>query len=182
MDIQEFARLFPEKMKELTDFINGDAIKDILGTEAIKHFQGSFDNEGFTDETLDPWQDVKRRDPNSPWYGHDGFESTKEERDARKEKNPDLIGKFSEERSTAKILSGKTRELRNGIYYDHTDLGVKIISPTPYGRVHQFGLLAKVYGKASFQMTPRPFMGQSVLLKNNIEDKIIREFTKIMKG
>jgi phage gpG-like protein len=164
MDIQEFARLFPEKMKEVAAFAEGEDIKDILGTEAVNHFQRSFDNEGFTDKTLDPWQDVKRRDPDSPWYGHSG-----------------QTGNFSQARTAAKVLTGETRELRNGISYVHTDKGVRVTSPTSYGRVHQFGLAAKVYGKASFQMTPRPFMGKSVLLKNNIEDKIKREFIKILK-
>ncbi|MFV0341019.1 MAG: phage virion morphogenesis protein [Parachlamydiaceae bacterium] len=164
MDINEYNRLFKAKMQEIKAFVEGDDIKDILGVEAVNHFQGSFDNEGFTDKTTEPWQDVKRRDDKSEWYGHSG-----------------QTGKFSQARTTAKILTGETRELRNSIFYVHTDSGVKVTSPTAYGRVHQFGLLAKVYGGKSFQMTPRPFMGKSVLLKNNIEDKIKREFIKILK-
>lgn len=164
MDINEYSRRFREKMQEIQAFIEGDDIKDIIGVEAVNHFQGSFDNEGFTDKTLQPWQDVKRRDDKSEWYGHSG-----------------QTGKFSQARTTAKILTGETRELRNAISYVHTDSGVKVTSPTAYGRVQQFGLLAKVYGGKSFQMTPRPFMGKSVLLKNNIEDKIKKELIKILK-
>lgn len=72
MNIEEFARRFPQKIEELKQFAASDDIKDIVGKEAVDHFKESFQNEGFTDETLNPWKDVKRRDPASPWYGHSG--------------------------------------------------------------------------------------------------------------
>lgn len=164
MDINEGNRLFQEKMRKLKEFAESDNIKDMAGREAVEHFQESFINEGFTDESLDPWKDVERRDPKSPWYGHSG-----------------QSGKFSEARTAAKILTGETGDLLKGLSYVHTDTGVRITSSTPYGRVHQFGLAAKIYGKKTFLMTARPFMGKSVVLKNNIEDKIRREFIKILK-
>lgn len=163
MDIQEFAQQFPQKMKELTDFIEGDDIKDIMGTEAVNHFKGSFENEGFTDEVLNPWQDVERRDPDSSWYGHSG-----------------QTGKYSNARTTAKILTGETRELRESISYKKTSLGARITNSTPYAAVHQFGLQAKIYGKKVFQMIARPIMGPSKVLKQNIEDKIYRQIKKII--
>ena len=165
MNIEEANRIIRERMQKIKDFIDGNDIKDIMGVEAVNHFQGSFDNEGFTDKTVQPWEDVERRDSDSPWYGHSG-----------------QTGNFSQARTTAKILTGETRELRNSIFYTPTGTGVRITSPTGYGRVHQFGLPAKIYGKTTFQMTPRPFMGKSVLLKKNIEGKIKREFIKILKG
>ncbi len=70
MTIKEFAARFPQKMEQLKAFTSGDDIKDILGNEAVNHYKESFQNEGFTDEVLNPWKDVKRRDPSSPWYGH----------------------------------------------------------------------------------------------------------------
>lgn len=164
MDLQEFARLFPQKMKELQAFVESDDIKDIAGVEAVNHFKSSFDNQGFTDKTLEPWEDVKRRDQDNQWYGHSG-----------------QTGKFSQARTSAKILSGETGELADGIYYRYTDTGVRITSPTAYGRVHQFGMQAMIYGKKAFQMIARPFMGKSVLLKTNIENKIKREIIKIIK-
>ncbi|MGI6046771.1 MAG: MFS transporter [Petrimonas sp.] len=50
MNIKEFAALFPKKMEQLKAFAGGDDVKDILGTEAVKHYEESFQNEGFTDE------------------------------------------------------------------------------------------------------------------------------------
>ncbi|MCX7861619.1 MAG: hypothetical protein N2449_01330 [Bacteroidales bacterium] len=41
----------------------------ILGTEAVKHFQQSFYDEGFTDGHLTKWKPSKRKDSNSLWYG-----------------------------------------------------------------------------------------------------------------
>lgn len=54
MKIEDFAKQFPQKLQELTDYVNSEEIKDIIGVEAVNHFKGSFDNEGFTDETLNP--------------------------------------------------------------------------------------------------------------------------------
>lgn len=163
--IEQWQEALERKFDQMLDFVQGDDIKDIVGVEGVNHFKGSFDNEGFTDKTLEKWQDVKRRDKSSGWYGHSG-----------------QTGKFSQSRTTAKILSGETKELRDSIYYVPTEKGARIISPTEYGAVHQFGKLAKIYGKKSFQMPARPFMGRSVLLKANIEDKIRRELIKILKG
>lgn len=165
MNIQDFARLFPEKIEKLKRFATGDDIKDIVGTEAVNHYKESFQNEGFTDETLNPWKDVKRRNPASPWYGHSG-----------------QTGKFSAARTNAKILTGETRDLQNSITYTHIPGGARISSDKPYASVHQFGGLAKIYGKKEFQMTPRPFIGKSAVMIKNINAKIKREFRRILKG
>lgn len=161
--MNEANRIIQQKMQELQDFAKSDDIKDIAGVEAVNHFKSSFDNQGFTDKTLEPWEDVKRRDEESEWYGHSG-----------------QTGKFSQARTTAKILSGETGELADGIYYKYTDRGVRVTSPTAYGRVHQFGMQAMIYGKKAFQMIARPFMGRSEVAIANIKDKIKREFVKIL--
>lgn len=163
MDIKQFLDRFPEKLKQLQEFVHSTQIKDIAGVEAVKHFKSNFDNEGFTDEHLDPWKDVKRRDPNSSWYGHSG-----------------QTGKFSKERTTAPILTGETRELRNAIRYKYLPNGVRVLNEKPYARIHQEGGTAYIYGKKPFTMTARPFIGKSVVLTNNIKDKIKRELIKIV--
>ena len=165
MDISEFAKLFPQKMDEINQYIEGDEIRDMFGVEAVNHFKQSFLNEGFTDETLEKWPDVVRRDPASPWYGHSG-----------------QTGEFSKARTAAKVLSGETRELANAISYVRTPEGAKITNDKPYASVHQFGLPAKIYGKKSFVMKPRPFIGKSVVLKNKIEDNVQNRFIEILKG
>lgn len=164
MDLSEFARKFPQKMQKLRDFVEGDDIKDIMGTEAVNHFNESFQNEGFTDETLTPWEDVKRRDKDSPWHGHSS-----------------QTGKFSAARTAAKILSGETGLLAASNYFVKTVNGVKILNDAPYASVHQFGKQAFVYGKKEFTMTARPFFGKSVKMVGNIKSKIKKEITNIIK-
>lgn len=163
MNIHEFAQRFPEKMKKVTEFIDNDA-KDIIGTEAIEHFRESFTNEGFTDENLEKWANVERRDPNSPWYGHSG-----------------QTGKFSAARTTAKILTGETGELQNAFSYTHTEQGVRVINDKPYAGVHQFGLNAKIYGKKIFKMIARPFVGKSKVMIRKINKELKTEIINLIK-
>ncbi len=164
MDISEFAKRFPEKLKQVQEFVKNDA-KDILGTEAVEHFRESFKNEGFTDEQLEPWAEVERRKPLSPWYGHSG-----------------QTGKFSAARTTAKILTGETNELQNAFKYVHTEAGVKVINDKPYAGVHQFGLNAYIYGKKQFKMIARPFVGRSKVMVRNINAELKSRIIEIFKS
>lgn len=164
MDIHEFNRRFADKMERIKDFSNGDEIKDIIGVEAVNHYKESFTNQGFTDKVINPWQDVKRRDKNSPWYGHSG-----------------QTGKFSAARTTAPVLSGETRELMNAITYIKIDRGARISNDKPYASVHNYGGRAKIYGKKEFQMPQRQFIGRSAVMITNINAKIKREFTRILR-
>ncbi len=163
MNIDIFIEKFDNTLEEIKQFVEGEDIKIILGREAINHFQASFDNEGFTDKTLHKWREVKRRLPNSPWHGHSG-----------------QTGKFSPAHTTAKILNGQNKELRNAFSYESIEQGVKIINTKPYAAVHQYGLPAKIYGKKTFQMPARPFVGNSEILTSNINGKIKREFKRIL--
>lgn len=165
MDIKDFAKRFPEKMRKVREFTNGDAIKDILGVEAVNHFKQSFANEGFTDEVLNPWKDVKRRDPQSKWYGHSG-----------------QTGKKSTERMSAKILTGETRELQNAITYRRIENGVRVSNEKPYASVHNYGGRAKIYGKKEFQMPKRQFIGPSAIMVTAIKAKIKKEFVRILNS
>lgn len=165
MNLREFSRLFPDKMKQLKDFVEGDDIKDIIGTEAVNHFNESFANEGFTDDTLEPWEDVERRDPDSPWYGHSSQNG----------------GRFSPARAAAKILSGETGLLAKSNYFIKTVNGVKILNDAPYAAVHQYGGQAFVYRKKEFTMKARPFFGQSKKLVENINNKIKSQIINIVK-
>ena len=46
--------------REFQDWFNR-TLPHLVGAKAVKHFKDSFQNEGFTDEVLVKWQDVKRR-------------------------------------------------------------------------------------------------------------------------
>lgn len=163
MDIADFSTQFTGQMKKLDEFIQGDDLKTIMGVEGVNHFKESFQNEGFTDESLEKWPEVQRRREESPWYGHSG-----------------QTGKFSGARTTAKILSGETKELQNSISYSYIEGGVRISDAAPYASVHNFGEGANVYGRKSFIMKKRQFMGESKVLRENIENKIVKEIKNIL--
>ena len=92
MDIRDFAKRFPRRMDAVRDYLEGEGVKMDIGRIAIEHTEENFRLEGYVDEVLNPWREVKRRDPSSPWYGHSG-----------------QTGHPSSERTRAKILHGETR-------------------------------------------------------------------------
>lgn len=152
MKINDLNPKIRAKIAEIKQFRDRD-LPDIVGMEAVNHYKEGFANEGFTDQTLKPWQDVKRRDPSSPWYGF-----------SYGSKN-----NFSASRTSDKILTGETRELQNSIDYVKKPGRVTVFSDKKYAAVHQFGLPAKIFGKKKFQMPARPFIGRSASATNNRE-------------
>jgi phage gpG-like protein len=161
MTLDELKLTLDGKIKQLEELVGGDKLREIVATEAINYFKDSFQQEGFNGNK---WQDVKRRDPNSEWYGYSG-----------------QTGKFSEAATIRPILTGETGRLGNNFKWEPTAEGLKIINDTPYAAVHQFGLPAKIYGKKTFQMTARPFMGATPALSKKIRDSIVEELKKIIK-
>lgn len=152
---------FKKHITQIKKIIGSDNFKDILGVEAVNHFKSSFDNEGFEDKNVKKWDNVKRRDPLSVWYGH-----------SSKKKG------FSSVTARNKILKGETNELREANTYRRTPKGVVVLNSKKYARVHQFGGKAYIYGKKQFTMKARPFMGQSEVLNKNIRAKLVRELKK----
>ena len=155
MNLDDFSRMFPAKMDELTEFVKGDKVKDIIGTEAVNHFKQSFVNVGFTDKSLEKWAEVERRKPESSWY--------------KKGAN-----------SGRKILSGTTKELQDSTSYTYIADGVRVTNATVYASVHQFGEGASIFGKKAFTMKARPFMGNSEVMRKNINNEILAEIKTII--
>ncbi|MDR1848325.1 MAG: virion morphogenesis protein, partial [Bacteroidales bacterium] len=55
-----------------------------------------------------------------------------------------------------------------------------IVSNLPYSAVHNEGGQAKVFGKYSFTMPKRQFMGESRELNNKIVKQLDEDITKIL--
>ena len=164
MDPDEFKRAIAEKMDEIIRYRDED-LPHIVGKEAVDHYQDSFINEGFTDQAIEKWPEVERRKPESQWYG---FSTVNKDR-------------FSEARSTDKILTGETNELRNSIDYTVNPGRVTVGTDKVYASVHQFGQGAMVFGKKAFTMKARPFIGKSEVLLKAIREKIERDLERIFK-
>jgi phage gpG-like protein len=148
-------------LNELTTFTQQD-IPIIVGGEAVNYFRETFDEETSPKGTR--WQDVQRRNPASKWYGHSG-----------------QTGRFSQSRTTAKILDGETGELRNAIAFRPEPGKVTVTNDKPYAAVHNFGLMAKIYGKKPFRMPKRTFMEVTNELMVRINMKIERELNRILQ-
>ena len=148
-------------MEEIRTFVRDD-VPDIIGVEAVNFFRESFEKESFEGN---PWKEVERRKPDSPWYGFSAG--------AKKS--------FSQTRTMAKILSGETGELKEAITYRKTPGAVTVVNEKPYAAVHNYGLPAKIFGKKEFKMPQRTFMEYSNDLQEKIDDKIQREITNILK-
>lgn len=178
MNINEFNA----KIKQLTRF-QEDYIKnkapDVIGTEAVRHFKKSFVDEGFTDESLEKWRDVKRRDPSSPWYGF-SYKSNSPKPGKKKMAGTGTTN-FSPTRTKDKILTGETNELQNSITYEKKADRVTVRSDKPYSKVQNEGGLAKVFGKAPFNMPARQFIGNSKVLREKILEKYNRDLQNKIK-
>lgn len=161
MTFDEFAQQIPEQAEKLHEFIT-DSLPDIAGVEAVQHFQDNFEKEGFTDNGTSPWPEVERRKPESPWYG---FQYGS--------KGP------SSTRAADKILKD-SGELQDSIDYEKKQGEAVIYSDKPYAAVHNEGQEAKIFGKKSFTMPKRQFIGHSEELDGKVIDIIKEEIEKII--
>jgi len=161
MTIEMLKRKVAGKIDRVRTYVKRD-VPIVIGVEATNEFR-----ENFVDESFDgqKWQDVKRRDPNSPWYGHSG-----------------QTGKVSNSRKKAKILDGETGELKSATTWRQDNNRVIITNEKPYAKVHNEGLPAKIYGKKPFNMPRRQFIGMTDKLGRNIQDKIERDITNIINS
>jgi phage gpG-like protein len=164
MTPEVFKQRLISNQKEIEDYIKNIA-PEIAGNEAVAHFRENFGKEGFVDGGLHPWPEVKRRDPDSPWYGY----------------SPVTKSRFSPTRASDRILHD-TGELMDSIDYRVTGPGeATISSDKPYAHVHNEGGYAKIFGKKLFIMPRRQFIGESQELNERIISELTRDIAKILK-
>ena len=78
----------------------------------------------------------------------------------------------------------KTGDLRRSIIrqpVNKAQLKVKISSDLPYSRIHNDGLMGRAWGKHSFKMPKRQFMGDSWNLNEKMKGVIVRQLNKVFK-
>jgi phage gpG-like protein len=180
MTPEELSQRLESKLGEIQHYASR-VLPQVIAADAVDSFKENFETESFDGKA---WPDVKRRDPNSPWYGfeygntgtytppHTGTGRPQ----SRQRKN------FNPERTTAKILHGQNEELKNAIQARIEPGHVVISNEKPYAEVHNYGGQAKVFGKHPFTMPQRQFIGVTDELKNRIRDKIKRDLTRIINS
>lgn len=162
MNLDEFVADFSVQEEEIKRFIRDD-LPDMMGIEAVQHFQENFDKEGFVDNGLQPWQEVERGKPESPWYGF----------------SPENKKQFSSTRAADKILKD-SGDLQDSITYDKEDGSVIVSSDLPYAQVHNEGGDAMVFGRKAFKMPERRFIGHSKELDDKIMEVMTEEIGRII--
>lgn len=183
-DIQKY---FDNLLKESQDWAK-NSLPKIVGREAVAHFKENFDQEGFVDNGLKKWKDVKRRDPSSKWYG---FDYKGEKRVSYRFKRDRKTGKtykvkqqkklnFSKAATIRKILSGSSGDLRKSIRYIPKSGKVSITSDKPYAYVQNYGGTIKIFGKKTVMLPARQFIGESKELNDKVENIIIKGLDKIL--
>ncbi|RGP09281.1 phage virion morphogenesis protein [Parabacteroides gordonii] len=154
-----------------------EKLPDLVGKEAVKHFKDNFRQEGFVDNGLLKWKDVKRRDPQSAWYGFDykgekrADHPVKYGKKGKRLKDQKKLN-FSRAATRRKILTGNTLELQDSIRYIKAPGQATITSDKPYASVQNNGGPIKVFGKKTVQLQARPFIGDSKELNEKIDKTI----------
>lgn len=166
-----------KKIKDIERYLNNDLPRKI-GVEGVNHFKQSFQNEGFTDTSLELWEDVKRRDPESDWYGFQY--RSRAARPGKKRRKEDSITNYSPAATKRKILSGETGLLMNTIDYMASGRRIQFRAFTPYSKVQNEGGKASAFGKATTTIPQRKFMGDSEVLRMKIKTIIERDLKRIL--
>lgn len=162
----------------------------IMGTEAVKYFQQSFYDEGFTDDYLIKWKPSKRKDSSSQWYGFlyratTSLPSNHPRRKGCKKKYKPRkvtpITNFSRAATKWNTLTGNTGDLKESITYKRTTYGVVVYSDLPYAKAHNEGGYINVFGKKRVRLPKRQFIGKSAKLENKLRYMLIKDIRNILK-
>ncbi|WP_291587804.1 phage virion morphogenesis protein [Bacteroides sp.] len=158
------------------------------GKMAVDEFRENFHRQGFRNNGLHRWPDVKRRDPSSPWYG---FQYKGEHRTSVRIVRDRKTGKTRRSQSQSKlnfsnsatkrgILIGPGSNLMRSVTVRQaTAQRVAIGTDLPYAEVHNEGGYIRVFGKAKVKVPKRQFIGESRELMQAIEKKFLREVDRI---
>ena len=170
-----------KELNQIAKFVDVKA-KEVIGTEAVKHFQKNFEKQSFDDK---PWEDVKRRDSFSTWYGFQYGAKQKKpanhpsRRNAKRPYKPrksNPITNFAKVATKTDILSSQRSELENSIGYKIQGKSIVIFSDKPYAKIHNEGGKVKVFGKSTAMIQKRQFIGYSSKLEKRIIQKLSQKF------
>jgi phage gpG-like protein len=159
MTPEQFLQHLIDSETEFKRYFDND-LPTIVGVEAVNFYKESFQNEGFTDETLERWQDVKRRtEPTRPDHAA----------------------------ASRKILTGNTGDLGRSISYKPEPGQATIIADTTqagsdkdYAAPHNEGTTTAGRGNKT-TIPKRQFIGESATLNRKLDEIIEKEIKKILE-
>ncbi|MEN9447129.1 MAG: hypothetical protein RJA25_419 [Bacteroidota bacterium] len=167
-----------EKLEQAINFLKGGDILEIIGVEAINHFKQSFEDEGFTDKSLDKWdtRKSKRLTRNEQKTLSDTGELA-ESIDYRVEGNTVII--YSD-KPYAQIhneggeitVTPKMRSFFIAKHYEAKEAG----------NTEAQDMWQAMFFSDKITIPKRQFIGDSEMLNVKIKDKITRELDNIFKS
>lgn len=170
-----------EIKREVKRFLKND-LPRIAGKMAVDEFRENFVREGFRNNGVTPWPEVKRRMSDSPWHG---FQYKGERRTSIRIKKDKKKGKyvrsknqrklnFSQAATERRILVGPGSNLMNSVKVRKaTSERVAIGSDLPYAEVHNEGGNIRVFGKKKVKIPQRKFIGESRELLEELDKKFM---------
>ncbi len=146
MTPEEHIQKLRKDSNEFRSFFNNQ-LPHIVGIEAVNFYKESFQNEGFTDQVLEKWQEVKRR----------------------------INPRTNRAASSRAILTGDTADLGRSIDFHPEGTDVKITADTrragsdkDYAAAHNEGTTTAGRGNKT-TIPKRPFIKESETLNKKIE-------------
>lgn len=160
MTPEEFLQHLKDSNTEFKNYFDND-LPVVVGAEAANFYKESFQNEGFTDKTLEKWQEVKRREDPA---------------------RPDRAA------ATRKILTGETGDLGRSITYQPQPGETVIIADTTqagsdkdYAAPHNEGTTTAGRGNNT-AIPKRQFIGESATLNRKLDEIITKDMKRILEG
>jgi hypothetical protein len=168
---RKISQLGPDIMKFVTGFKNKivEILPPIIATEGQRHFEESFDKQGFSDKGLRKW---KRRRFGGKKTLKKGGQSKAYSEFLRKDKGRAILVSHGSDKKGA--------HLKDSIRSTQNPKQVTFSTDKEYAQVHNEGGLA---GRGEgFEMPQRQFMGPSEELDKKIDEKIMKEMDKFFNN
>lgn len=87
----------------------------------------------------------------------------------------------SKKDDSGRAILVKSSELKDSIMTEPIREGVRVTSDKDYAKIHNEGGTGSAWGKYTFKMVKRQFIGYSERLKMNLRQKIKRRIARIFK-
>ena len=140
----------------------------LLPNQAQNYFLSSFKNQGFDGQ---PWKEVQRREDGTKAYKYP------KSKGLQRRTSPILVGAGYKVRGgtlrRAVSNMSRTAQIRTN--------GFRMIVDLPYAAIHNEGLTGKAFGKHSFKMPKRQYIGQTAELTRMQEELIKRTIDRIWR-
>lgn len=140
----------------------------LLPNQAQNYFLSSFKKQGFDGQS---WKEVKRRDPDEKAYKYPA------KKGLQRRTSPILIG------AGYKVRGGTLRRAVSNMARTTQTRGngFRMIVDLPYAKIHNEGLAGKAFGKHSFDMPRRQYVGQTAELTRMQTQLITKTIDRIWK-